>query len=71
MRAELIQVELMPQDFEEEYQRLRRIEECLEELVELKRLKDSLGATAEYERRKLAAWRCAFRACGRHEEPKP
>ena len=60
-----------PDDLEEEYERLERIEQCLEELVELKLLKDSMGATPEYERRKLIAWRNAFRACYRHEEPKP
>ncbi len=46
-------------------------QEALAELVELKRMKDSMGATPEYERRKLLAWREAFRVCGVIEEPKP
>lgn len=44
--------------------------EALRELVELKRMKDAGSAPAEYERRKLAAWREAFRTCGVVEEPK-
>lgn len=58
-------------DAEWEFNRLRHVEDCLQELVELKRLKDSMGITPEYERRKITAWRNAFRACDRHEEPKP
>jgi hypothetical protein len=46
-------------------------QEALAELVELKRMKDTGTAPAEYERRKLIAWREAFRVCGVIEEPKP
>ena len=44
---------------------------ALEELVELKRMKDLGTQPAEYERRKLLAWREAFRVCGVIGEPKP
>jgi hypothetical protein len=43
----------------------------LEQLVELKRMKDTGGATPEYERQKAIAWREAFRVCGVVGEPKP
>jgi hypothetical protein len=46
-------------------------QDVLEELVELKRLKDTSGDSPEYQRRKLLAWREAFRVCGIIEEPKP
>lgn len=46
-------------------------QEALKELVELKRMKDSGTTPAEYERRKLQAWREAFRVCGVIGEPKP
>jgi hypothetical protein len=45
-------------------------QDALAELVELKRMKDSGSAPVEYERRKLAAWREAFRVCGVVEDPK-
>ena len=47
------------------------IEDALRELVELKRMKDAGNVTAEYERRKLIAWREAFRALGIPGDPKP
>lgn len=46
-------------------------QDALAVLVELKRLRDSGTAPAEYERRKLAAWTEAFRVCGIIEAPKP
>ena len=45
--------------------------DALRELVELKRMKDSGATPAEYERRKLQAWREAFRVCGVVGDPKP
>jgi hypothetical protein len=45
--------------------------EALRELVELKRMKDADSAPAEYERRKLIAWRDAFRVFGYVGDPKP
>lgn len=45
--------------------------DALRELVELKRMRDTTGATPEYERRKALAWREAFRVCGVLEDPKP
>jgi hypothetical protein len=45
--------------------------DALRELVELKRMKDAGAVSSEYERRKLIAWREAFRACGVVEEPRP
>lgn len=47
-----------------------KAEEVLAELVELKRMKDSGSCLAEYERRKLIAWRNAFRLLGIHDDPK-
>lgn len=46
-------------------------QDALAELVELKRMKDAGTTPAEYERRKLLAWREAFRVCGVIGEPKP
>lgn len=46
-------------------------QDALAQLVELKRMKDAGGATPEYERQKLIAWREAFRVCGVVGEPKP
>ena len=45
--------------------------DALRELVELKRMKDTGTMPAEYERRKLIAWRQAFAAVGAIGEPKP
>lgn len=45
--------------------------DALRELVELKRMKDAGNVTAEYERRKLIAWREAFAAVGVVGDPKP
>jgi hypothetical protein len=45
-------------------------QEALAALVELKRMKDA-GGGPDYERRKHAAWREAFRVCGVIGEPKP
>lgn len=46
--------------------------QVLEELVELKRAKDAGTAEpTDYQRRKIIAWRNAFRLFGIHEEPKP
>ena len=45
--------------------------DALRELVELKRMKDNGATPAEYERRKLLAWREAFRVCDVIGEPKP
>lgn len=46
--------------------------QVLEELVELKRMKDAGTAEpADYRHRKVIAWRNAFRLFGIHEEPKP
>jgi hypothetical protein len=44
---------------------------ALHELVELKRMKDSGATPAEYERRKLQAWRTAFRVCDVVGDPRP
>ena len=46
-------------------------QDALAELVELKRMKDAGTTPTEYERRKLIAWREAFRVCGVIGEPKP
>lgn len=47
-------------------------QEALAELVDLKRLKDAGAIPLEqYERRKLQAWREAFRICHVVAEPKP
>lgn len=45
--------------------------ELLEELVELKRAKDSGRPPAEYPRLKVIAWTKAFRLLGVPGEPKP
>lgn len=45
--------------------------EALRELVELKRMRDAGTAPAEYERRKLSAWRTAFRVFGYVGDPRP
>lgn len=45
--------------------------EALRELVELKRMKDAGATPAEYERRKVSAWRTAFRVFGYVGDPKP
>lgn len=44
---------------------------ALRELVDLKRMKDAGSTAAEYERRKLNAWRTAFRVFGYVGDPKP
>lgn len=48
-----------------------KFEDALRELVELKRMKDAGGATDEYRRRKLIAWRNAFRALDIIGDPRP
>lgn len=45
--------------------------DALRELVELKQMKDAGTTPVEYERRKLLAWREAFRVIGAIGEPKP
>lgn len=49
----------------------RKIMECLAELVELKIMHDNGTAPEEYKRRKHLAWKAAFKALNRLEEPKP
>lgn len=48
-----------------------RVIHALQELVDLKRMKDAGLVTPEYERRKLLAWREAYRILGFADEPKP
>lgn len=47
------------------------VEDALRELVELKRMKDASGPTDEYKRRRLIAWRNAFRALDIIGDPRP